>query len=195
MLLKILTDTDVNAFPSNPTSCAESIVPPDLATITSMRFEISPCTKNCHAKGNIYLINSLLPIRPAKMCQSPQLIFLSYKNHYHSALTFNFDNKLWNCLTTSWLNIADFDTDLIYMCNFCWQYTMFMFFKELHQKSTKTQCITGVNKNVSASYYTCFWVVSTLTRHSAKVAVNVSNTKNLSIITFTLQHIQILKPI
>ena len=47
--LKELTDTDVNAFPSNPTSCAESIAPSDHATISSMKREYLPCTKYCHA--------------------------------------------------------------------------------------------------------------------------------------------------
>ena len=64
---KRLTDADVNAFPSSPTSCAESIAPFDFATITCMYLEYLPCTKNFHTKDNIYFINCLLLIRPAKL--------------------------------------------------------------------------------------------------------------------------------
>ena len=63
--------SDVNAFSSNPTSCAESIVPSDLATIASMKVEYSPCKKNCHAEDKIYWVTCLLLIRPAKDVSEP----------------------------------------------------------------------------------------------------------------------------
>ena len=100
------------------------------------KFEYSPCKKNCHAEDNIYLVSWLSLIRPAKDVSERSTNLWSYKNQN----LLNFDNKLWNCLTASWLIIAT------------------GYIKNLQ----KPQCITWVNKRVSASVYTYFCACVTI---------------------------------